>query len=78
MNLGNIYGAISQVAQRINFLHNEENGLSILIRLLKSIRGKLDDTNNEIKLLNTQYVEVIKRIVPGNETLVQDIGNFLN
>ena len=48
------------------------------MRVLKSIHDELKNTNNEIKLLICVYGEVAKRLVTGNETLVQDIGNFLN
>ena len=49
-----------------------------MMRVLKSIHDELKNTNNEIKLLICVYGEVAKRLVTGNETLVQDIGNFLN
>ena len=78
VNLGNIYGAMNQVAERINFLQDRENGLPMMTNLLKNVSAKLSNTNNGIKLLSDRYGEVIRSIATGNENLVRDIGNLVN
>ena len=78
VNLGNIYGAMNQVAERINFLQDRDNGLPMMTNLLKNVSAKLSNTNNGIKLLSDRYGEVIRSIATGNENLVRDIGNLVN
>ena len=78
VNLGNIYGAMNQVAERINFLQDRENGLPMMTNLLKNVSAKLTNTNNGIKLLSDRYGEVIRSIATGNDNLVRDIGNLVN
>ena len=78
VNLGNIYGAMNQVAERINFLQDRDNGLPMMTNLLKNVSAKLTNTNNGIKLLSDRYGEVIRSIATGNENLVRDIGNLVN
>ena len=78
VNLGNIYGAMNQVAERINFLQDRENGLPMMTNLLKNVSAKLTNANNGIKLLSDRYGEVIRSIATGNENLVRDIGNLVN
>ena len=78
VNLGNIYGAMNQVAERINFLQDRNNGLPMMTNLLKNVSAKLSNTNNGIKLLSDRYGEVIRSIATGNENLMRDIGNLVN
>ena len=78
VNLGNIYGAMNQVAERINFLQDRDNGLPMMTNLLKNVSAKLTNANNGIKLLSDRYGEVIRSIATGNENLVRDIGNLVN
>ena len=78
VNLGNIYGAMNRVAERINFLQDKENGLPMMTNLLKNVSGKLSNANNGIKLLNDRYGEVIISIATGNDNLVRNIGNLVN
>ena len=78
VNLGNIYGAMNQVAERINFLQDRNNGLPMMTNLLKNVSAKLSNTNNGIKLLSDRYGEVIRSIATGNDNLVRDIGNLVN
>ena len=78
VNLGNIYGAMNQVAERINFLQDRDNGLPMMTNLLKNVSAKLSNTNNGIKLLSDRYGEVIRSIATGNDNLVRDIGNLVN
>ena len=78
VNLGNIYGAMNQVAERINFLQDKENGLPMMTNLLKNVSAKLTNANNGIKLLSDRYGEVIRSIATGNDNLVRDIGNLVN
>ena len=67
VNLGNIYGAMNQVAERINFLQDRDNGLPMMTNLLKNVSAKLTNANNGIKLLSDRYGEVIRSIATGNE-----------
>ena len=78
VNLGNIYGAMNQVAERINFLQDRDNGLPMMTNLLKNVSAKLSNTNNGIKLLSDRYGEVIRSIATGNDNLMRDIGNLVN
>ena len=39
INLGNIYGAINQVAQRINFLEDAKKGYPMMLNLLKDVNA---------------------------------------
>ena len=41
VNLGNINGAINQVAQRINFLEDMQNGYFMMLNLLKDVNAIL-------------------------------------
>ena len=70
VNLVNIYGAINQVAQQINFLENKEKGYHKMMKLLEDVQTKLKDSNDGIKLLSDKYAEVAKCIVTGNESLI--------
>ena len=54
MNLDNIYRVINQVAERINFLQDENKGLPMMKNLLRRVNAKLENTNQGIKLLSTQ------------------------
>ena len=78
VNLGNIYGAMNQVAERINFLQDRDNGLPMMTNLLKNVSAKLTNANNGIKLLSDRYGEVIRSIATGNDNLMRDIGNLVN
>ena len=78
VNLGYIYVIIGQVEEWINFLEDENNGLPMMMKLLISIHGKLENTNKGIKLLSNQYGEVSKSIAMGDEKLTQNIGNLVN
>ena len=40
VNLVNIYGAINQVAQQINFLENKEKGYHKMMYLLEGVKEK--------------------------------------
>ena len=50
----------------------------MMMKLLISIHGKLENTNKGIKLLSNQYGEVSKSIAMGDEKLTQNIGNLVN
>ena len=70
VNLGNIHGAINQVAKQINFLEDEEKGYLKILKLLEDVQAKLKDSNEGIKLLSDKYAEMAKSIVTGNESLI--------
>ena len=61
VNLDNIYGAIGQVAQQINFLQVENYSYLTMLELLKGVQAKLENTYYEIKLLSERYAEVDKK-----------------
>ena len=78
VNLGNIYGAITQIAQQINFLQDEDKGYFMLINLLRSVHAKLENTDKGIRLLSTHYGEMTRNIATGGDKLIQNIGNLVN
>ena len=65
VNLGNIFGAIALVAQRINFLEDERQNYPMMLNLLRNVNAKLENTNQGIRLLSNQYVELATSIVTG-------------
>ena len=78
VNLGNMYEAINLVVERINFLEDEKKACPMMLKLLENLNAKLENTNQEIKLLSIQYAEVTRSIATGDETLTQIIGNLVN
>ena len=53
VNQSNIYGAMNQVAQRNNSLEVEDKGyLILMMKLLRSVYTRLENTNQGIKLLS--------------------------
>ena len=78
VNLGNIYGAINKVAQRINFLEDEKTGYPMMLNLLKNVNAKLQNTNQGIRLLSNQYAELTRSIATGDDRIIQNIGNLVN
>ena len=77
-NLGNIYRVVTQVAQRINFLQDAQNGYPKMLNLLKDVNTKLQNTNDGIRLLSNQYAEVAKSIATGDDKLIQNVSNLIN
>ena len=78
VNLGNIYGVLVDVAERINFLEDEKKGYPMMLNLLKNVNAKLENTNKGIKLLSNQYGELARSIAIRDKTLIQNIGNLVN
>ena len=52
VNQSNIFGAMNQVAQRNNFLEDENKGLPMMMKLLRSVNARMENTNQGIKLLS--------------------------
>ena len=52
VNQSNIFGAMNQVAQRNNSLEDEDKGLPMMMKLLRSVYTRLENTNQGIKLLS--------------------------
>ena len=52
VNQSNIFGAMNQVAQRNNSLEVEDKGYLIMMKLLRSVYTRLENTNQGIKLLS--------------------------
>ena len=53
VNQSNIFGAMNQVAQRNNSLEVEDKGyLILMMKLLRSVYTRLENTNQGIKLLS--------------------------
>ena len=53
VNQSNIFGAMNQVAQRNNSLEVEDKGyLILMMKLLRSVNARMENTNQEIKLLS--------------------------
>ena len=78
VNLGNIYNTIAYVAERVNFLQDEDKSYPMMLILLKNVNARLENTTQGIKLLSTHYGEVTSSIATGNETMIQNIGNLVN
>ena len=77
-NLVNIYRVVTQVAERINFLEDAEKGYPKMLELLNGVNDKLQNANQEIKLLNDRYAELARSIATGDDKLIQSIGDLVN
>ena len=77
-NLGNIYRVVTQVAQRITFLQDAQNGYPKMLELLNGVNDKLQNTNQEIRLLNDRYADLAKSIATGDDKLIQNVSNLVN
>ena len=78
VNLGNIYEAIDSVAQRINFLEDNDKGYPKMLKLLEGVQAKLENANKGIKLLSDKYAEVANSIATGDDKLIQKICDLVN
>ena len=78
VNLVNIYRVVTQVAERINFLEDAEKGYPKMLELLNGVNDKLQNANQEIKLLNDRYAELARSIATGDDKLIQSIGDLVN
>lgn len=77
-NLVNIYTVVTQVAERINFLEDAEKGYPKMLELLNGVNDKLQNANQEIKLLSDQYAELARSIAIGDDKLIQNVSNLVN
>ena len=77
-NLGNIYRVVTQVAERINFLEDAEKGYPKMLDLLNGVNDKLQNANQEIKLLNDRYAVLARSIATGDDKLIQNVSNLVN
>ena len=78
VNLGNIYRVVTQVAERINFLEDAEKGYPKMLELLNGVNDKLQNANQEIKLLSDRYAVLARSIATGDDKLLQNVGDLVN
>ena len=78
VNLAGIHSAIDGVAQRINFLEDNDKGYPKMLELLEGVQEKLENANKGIKLLSDKYAEVANSIATGDDKLIQKIGDLVN
>ena len=70
---------MNQVAQRNNSLEVEDKGyLILMMKLLRSVNARLENTNQGIKLLSEWYTKLANSIATEDDKLEESIGNLVN
>ena len=69
---------MNQVAQRNNSLEVEDKGYLIMMKLLRSVYTRLENTNQGIKLLSEWYTKLANSIATEDDKLEESIGNLVN